>query len=255
MSLSVEPVPLLSDNYAYLLTDSATGKTAIVDPSEDQPVISLLAQRGLKLSFILNTHHHADHSGGNLGIKQATGAKVVGSAADAHRLPGLDIGLGDGESWSLGDSEARIILIPGHTSGHIAFWFRADDALFSGDTLFACGCGRMFEGNPKQMWGSLSRLRALPAATRVFCGHEYTQANARFAKSVDPKNPALARYAARVDQLRAEGKPTTGSTLGDEIEANPFLRADDPAMAEAMGMAGADPSDVFAAIRKAKDQF
>lgn len=255
MTLTVEPVPLLSDNYAYLLTDSATGKTAIVDPSEDQPVIRLLEKRGLKLDFILNTHHHADHSGGNLGIKAATGAKVVGSAADAHRLPGLDIGLGDGDSWVLGESEAKIILIPGHTSGHIAFWFRKDDALFSGDTLFACGCGRMFEGNPKQMWGSLSRLRALPAATRVFCGHEYTQANARFARSVDPNNPALARYSERVDRLRAEGKPSVGSTLADEIAANPFLRADDPAMAKAMGLTGADPSEVFAAIRQAKDRF
>ncbi|MBX6321677.1 MAG: hydroxyacylglutathione hydrolase, partial [Rhodospirillaceae bacterium] len=199
--------------------------------------------------------HHPDHSGGNLALKAATGATVVGPQADAARIPGIDVGVEEGRPFAFGAVEAQILFIPGHTRGHIAFWFPAAEALFCGDTLFSLGCGRMFEGTAPQMWASLGKLRALPDATRVYCGHEYTQANARFALTVDPDNPALRRRAAEVDRRRARGEPTIPSILGEEKAANPFLRADDPAVAAGVGLPGADPVRVFAEVRGRKDRF
>jgi hydroxyacylglutathione hydrolase len=254
-NLDIELVPLLRDNYAYLLRDRATAATAIVDPSEAAPVLRAAEARGWKLTHVLNTHHHPDHSGGNLELKAATGCKIVGPAPDRDRIPGIDIALGDGDSFALGRATARVIFIPGHTRGHVAFWFADDAALFCGDTLFALGCGRMFEGTAPQMWASLDRLRRLPPETRVYCGHEYTQSNARFALTIEPGNADLSARAKQVDALRAEGRPTIPSTMAEERATNPFLRADQPAVAAAVGLPGADPVAVFAEVRKRKDNF
>jgi len=253
--MQIALVPLLTDNYGYLLHDPASGATAIVDPSEAGPVLAAAEARGWRLSHILNTHHHADHSGGNLGLKQATGAAVVGPAPDRARIPGIDIALDEGGRFRLGDAEAEILFIPGHTKGHIAFHFRGERALFCGDTLFSLGCGRMFEGTAPMMWASLDKLRRLPAETRVFCGHEYTAANARFAVSIDPDNQALRRREREIAELRAQNRPTIPSTMGEERTANPFLRADDPALAAAVGLPDAPPAEVFGEIRRRKDNF
>jgi hydroxyacylglutathione hydrolase len=253
--MEIALVPLLTDNYGYLLHDPKSEETAIVDPSEATPVLEAAAARGWRLTHILNTHHHPDHSGGNLGIKQATGAKVVGPAPDRERIPGIDVALGEGERFRLGGAEAEVLFIPGHTKGHIAFHFAGERAVFCGDTLFSLGCGRMFEGTPPMMWASLDKLRRLPAETRIFCGHEYTEANARFAVSIDPANPTLRARERQVAELRRAGRPTIPSIMAEEREANPFLRADNPALAAAIGLPGAPAHDVFGEIRRRKDSF
>ncbi len=251
----IEIVPALSDNYVYIAHDAAGGATAVVDPAEAAPVIAALERRGLALTHILNTHHHFDHIGGNAELVERYGAPVIGPRADSARIPGLDVEVGDGDSYTVGAETARVFDVPGHTSGHIAFWFEESRALFCGDTLFALGCGRMFEGTPEQFWSSLDKLRALPDDTRVYCGHEYTQSNARFALSVDPDNEALQAASRRIDDLRSRGERTIPSALGEEKLANPFLRADDPAMQRLVGMEGAAPEAVFAEIRRRKDSF
>ncbi|HVJ52631.1 MAG TPA: hydroxyacylglutathione hydrolase [Aliidongia sp.] len=253
--LDIRLLPLLTDNYGYLLHDPASGEAAIVDPSEPEPVLAALAETGWTLKHILNTHHHGDHIGGNAALKAATGARIAGPAADRHRIPDLDIGLADGDTYRVGTRTLRTIEVPGHTSGHIALMFDEDRALFCGDTLFALGCGRMFEGTPQQMWRSLSTLRALPEETRVYCGHEYTQSNCRFAVTIEPGNQALAERAEEIARLRAEGRPTIPSTIGLERRTNPFLRADVPEVQAAIGMEGADPVAVFAELRRRKDSF
>jgi len=252
--LVIRQIPVLRDNYVYLLHDEASGATGVVDPSVAEPVLVQLAETGWRLTHILNTHHHPDHTGGNLEIKRATGAIVVGPRADRDRIPGIDVAVADGERYALGSETAEVFDVPGHTRGHIAYWFKNSRALFCGDTLFLMGCGRLFEGTPEQMWRSLGKLRRLPGETRVYCGHEYTQANARFALTVDPQNAALVARARRVDALRAEGKSTVPGTMADELATNPFLRADEPALQEAAGAPG-DPVATFAAIRRRKDVF
>lgn len=251
--LDIVRVPVLKDNYVWLV--KAGADLAVVDPAVDGPVEAVLAARGWRLTHILNTHHHNDHVGANLALKARHGCTIVGPRADRDRIPGLDVEVGEGETYALGGRQARVFDVPGHTRGHIAYWFEADGALFCGDTLFALGCGRLFEGTPAQMWDSLSKLRALPDDTRVHCAHEYTQSNARFALSVDPENAALRARARSVDEARARDEATVPSRLGDEKATNPFLRADDPVLARAMGLAGRPPAEVFAAIRAAKDRF
>ena len=253
--LEIVLVPALSDNYAYLAHDTETGDTAAIDPAEAPPVEDALKERGWKLTHILNTHHHADHTAGNAELKAAYGCPIVGPRSEQARISGMDVLLSEADSYAVGTQACKVFEVPGHTTGHIALWFETSAALFSGDALFVLGCGRMFEGTPEGFWNSLTKLRALPDATRVYCGHEYTQSNARFAVAIDPENAALKVRAAEIDALRAEGKPTIPSLLGQEKAINPFLRADDPAMQAAVGMSGGDPAAVFAEIRTRKDNF
>ncbi|MCR9254528.1 MAG: hydroxyacylglutathione hydrolase [Alphaproteobacteria bacterium] len=255
MGLDVRQISVLSNNYVYLVRETESGLVAIVDPAEDAPVRAALADLGWTPTHILNTHHHADHTGGNLTLKRDFGLTVVGPKADSGRIPGIDVALADGDSYAFGAATAKVFDTPGHTRGHIAYWFEADKALFSGDTLFALGCGRLFEGTPQQMWTSLQKLRALPDDTTVYCAHEYTQSNADFALSIDGDNAALKDYAADIKAKRAAGKPTVPSPLGLEKRTNPFLRADDPALAARVGLARADSTEVFREIRARKDSF
>lgn len=252
--LDIRLVPVLSDNYVYLAREPVSGAVAAVDPSVAGPVLQAAADLGWRITHILNTHHHPDHTGGNLEIKEMTGCTIVGPHADEARIPGIDVALSDGDEYALGDQVAQAFDVPGHTRGHIALWFAQSHALFSGDTLFLMGCGRLFEGTPDQMWNSLSKLRALPPETRVYCGHEYTLANARFAVTVEPANEALAARFTRVEALRSAGHATIPGTIGEERETNPFLRADQPSLQAMCGTPG-DPIATFAAIRRRKDNF
>ena len=251
--LTIEQIPALSDNYIHLLHDTATGATAVIDPAVAEAVLETLQTRGWTLTHVLNTHHHWDHTGGNEALKRETGAIIVGAAADAGRLPGLDREVQNGDTFALGSCTARIMAVPGHTRHHIAFWFADAEAVFPGDTLFSLGCGRLFEGTPEQMWNSLQLLRDLPDSTKVYCAHEYTLANAKFARTVDPDNPALHRRLAEVERLRAARRPTIPAVLGEEKAANPFLRADSQILQKALGLT--DPVQVFAEIRHRKDVF
>jgi hydroxyacylglutathione hydrolase len=240
MSITATPVPILSDNYAWLLRDS-TGATAIVDPADASPIIAAIEAAGGRLDIILLTHHHADHVADTDAVRARFGAPVVGAAADAHRLPRLDRAVAEGDTVALGDASARVIDTPGHTRGQINFFFAAGGVLLSGDTLFSLGCGRLIEGTAAEMFASLAKLKALPGDTLVCCGHEYTLSNARFALSVDAANPALQARVAEAEAQRAAGRPTVPSTMDSERAANPFLRAPDVAR--------------FAALRAAKDKF
>ncbi len=239
--ITAQPVPILSDNYAWLLRDSATGATAIVDPAETAPVAAAIDAAGGRLDMILLTHHHGDHVAGTDDIRARYGAKVVGAAADAHRLPKLDVAVKEGDSVALGDARAQVLETPGHTRGHISFYFPDGGVLLCGDTLFSLGCGRLLEGTAGEMFASLHKFAVLPPETLVCCGHEYTESNARFALHADPGNAALIAYAGKVKAMRAAGEPTLPSRLADELQANLFLRAKDAA--------------ALAELRSAKDKF
>jgi len=251
--LTIELVPCLKDNYAYIVSDAGQGVWAVVDPSESEPVIRALSER--KLTHILNTHHHPDHTGGNLALKARYEAKVVGPEKDAARIPGIDVGVSEEKPWMLGRHEARILEIPAHTKAHIAFYFADDGAVFTGDTLFAMGCGRLFEGTPEMMWASLSKLMALPDSTRVYCGHEYTLNNGRFALTLEPGNAELQSRMRFVESQRAQVKPTIPTVMGLEKRTNPFLRPGSPEIRKKLGMEAANDVDVFAEIRRRKDSF
>jgi hydroxyacylglutathione hydrolase len=253
--LIVHQIPCLKDNYGYLVRDSVSGLVASIDTPEVAPINAACAELGWKLTHVLNTHHHFDHAGGNLELKAQWGLTIVGPRADRDRIPGIDVEVGEGDVFALGAARAHVYDVPGHTRGHIAWHFADDGVAFVGDTLFALGCGRLFEGTPEQMWASLSKILAWPDATRLYCAHEYTQSNARFALSVEPDNAALQARARAIDALRAQGRPTVPSTLGEEKATNPFLRPDSPSLQRALGLAGAAAVDVFAETRRRKDRF
>ena len=253
--LEIHQIAVLNDNYVYLAHDTETGSTAVVDPAVGGPVLDSLVAKGWTLTHILNTHHHNDHTGGNLELKQQTGCIIVGPKADAERIPGIDVEVSDGDTYQIGNATAKVFDVPGHTRGHIAYWFSESDALFSGDTLFSMGCGRLFEGTPAQMVNSLAKFMALPDQTQIFCAHEYTQANGRFAISIEPGNEALQSRMIEVNSLRIAGKPTVPSTIGVEKDTNPFLRSSSEELQKTLGLVGGDLVDVFAETRKLKDNF
>ncbi len=255
MPLQIVTVPCLSDNYAYLMHDDATGATALVDAPEVDPIEAALAERGWRLTDILITHHHNDHIDGVDALRAAHGARVIGAARDVHRLPALDLAVADAETFTVCGTRVTALDVSGHTVGHIAFHVPDANAVFTADSLMALGCGRLFEGTAPQMWVSLSKLAALPDGTDVYSGHEYTAANARFALTIEPDNAALKARAEAVAQARAKGLPTVPSTLAEEKATNPFLRAALPALKDSLGMSGAADEDVFAAIRGRKDRF
>jgi len=253
--LEIVRIPVLQDNYVWLLRCPLTGQTGVVDPAEAAPVEAALAQRGWTLDWILNTHHHWDHTGANVELKARSGARIVGPARDAARIPGMDLGVDEGDRFDLGACPATVHFVPAHTAGDVAFHFPASRALFCGDTIFLMGCGRLLEGTPAMLWDAMLRLRALPGDTWVYCAHEYTVANARFALTVDPGNPALRARAQAVEAQRGRGEPTVPGLLCEERATNPFMRADDPALAAAVEMVGAPPAEVLGALRARKDRF
>jgi hydroxyacylglutathione hydrolase len=245
----------LNDNYGVLLHDPDSGATASIDAPEASAVEAALAAAGWRLTDILVTHHHADHTGGVAELKRRHGCRVTAPRGEKQPIPAVDRTVAEGDTVTVGGLAGHILDTPGHTLGHITYVFDADHIAFVGDTLFSIGCGRVIEGTAAMMWDSLLKLRALPDATRIFCGHEYTDANIRFALTVEPDNEALRARAGEVERLRAAGRPTIPSTIGAEKRANPFLRADVPSLAAAIGLAGHPAVDVFREIREQKNRF
>ena len=253
--LTILQLPVLNDNYIYLLHDPVSGETAAVDPAVAQPVLDVLNQKGWRLTTILNTHHHGDHVGGNLELKQKTGCTIIAPLSDQNRIPGIDRGIVEGDEITLGKHTARVISTPGHTSGHVVYHFAEDNTLFCGDTLFVMGCGRLFEGTAEQMWHSLQKLKTLPGLTQIYCAHEYTQANGRFALTVEPENTELQQRMEVINQMRAKHLPTVPSTIEQELATNPFFREDSLALQETIKMVNKKPVEVFAEVRRLKDSF
>lgn len=255
MPLQIITIPCLSDNYAYLLRETETGQVAVVDVPEAAPILGALKDLGWPLHQILITHHHADHIYGLDEVREATGAKVYGAAADKHRLPPLDFELSEGDSFELGNETCDVIDVSGHTVGHIAFLFNRAEVVFSADSLMALGCGRVFEGDFAMMWNTLLKFKALPDETLVYSGHEYTLSNAKFAITIEPDNTDLQNRITDIEKKRAGGIPTVPANIGLEKATNPFLRADLPEIKALVGMQGANDVDVFGEIRTRKDNF
>ena len=251
--LEIDLFPCRSDNFGVLLHDPVSGATASIDAPEEKPILDALARRGWTLTHILTTHHHGDHVEANLALKQRFGATITGPKRET--IPGIDRKVDEGDVFDFAGRRVEVIATPGHTLGHICFYLPEEKLLFAADTLFALGCGRVFEGTPAQMWGSLEKLAALPDETTVYFGHEYTLSNARFAKTVDPDNAALLARVAEIEALRAAGGFTAPTTIGLEKATNPFLRAGDPGIRRHLGMETASDAEVFAEIRGRKDRF
>jgi hydroxyacylglutathione hydrolase len=254
-SFMIEQFPCREDNFGVLVHDPASKLTAAIDAPDAAAIERALQRTGWRLTHILVTHHHGDHVEGIEALKARHGAKVVANRADAHRIPGVDLTVEPGQPFAFAERNAEIIDTPGHTVGHIAWHFPDEKVAFVGDTLFSLGCGRVIEGTMEQMWSSLDRLRRLPEDTRLYCGHEYTVANAKFALSVDPDNPALKARAAEAEAQRARGEATLPVTTGAERKANPFLRPDDKAIRQRLGMEAASDAEVFAELRQRKNRF
>lgn len=253
-NLKIHQFSCLQDNFGVLIHDEAAGLTASIDAPEEAAVRAALEETGWTLTHILVTHHHHDHVGGIDGLKSSFGARVVGPKKDAHRIPMLDEFVEEGDTYEFGNFPAKIFETPGHTSGHIIYWFENPGVLFAGDTLFSMGCGRLFENSPEEMWDSLQKIMKLPGDTEIYCGHEYTLSNGEFALTVDPDNDALRARVSAVKDLRAVGKPTLPTTLQQELDTNPFLRASDPAIRSHLGMESETDEKVFAEIRARKDR-
>jgi hydroxyacylglutathione hydrolase len=252
--LEIHQFPCLSDNYGVLIRDADRDVTAAIDAPDARAVAAALKEKGWRLTHILTTHHHGDHTAGNLPLKAETGCVIIGPRAEAAKIPGLDKSVGQGDTFSFGAHEVQVFDTPGHTAGHISYWLPADGVAFVGDTLFAIGCGRVIEGNAQMMWQSLQKLMALPKETAVYCGHEYTQANAKFALTIEPENEALQKRAKAVDQLRAAGKPTLPTSIGVELETNPFLRPHVAAIQKRLGLQGKPEWQIFGEIRERKNR-
>jgi hydroxyacylglutathione hydrolase len=253
-ALEIHQFPCLNDNFGVLIHDAATGMTASIDAPEADAVRKALAAKGWKLTHILVTHHHGDHTQGVMPLKSETGCKVIGPKGEATKIQGLDETVGGGDKLTFAGHAVEVIDTPGHTAGHITFWIPDEKVAFVGDTLFAVGCGRVIEGTPQMMWDSLARLAELPGDTVIYCGHEYTQSNAKFALSIEPENAALAARAKEIDELRAAGQPTLPTRLDRELETNPFLRPHIGAIRKRLGLEGAADWEVFAEIRERKNR-
>jgi len=246
--------PCLNDNYGYLIHDKASGQTAVVDTPDADEIIRQLQARDWQLTHILTTHHHWDHIDGHLTLKEHYDCQVVGPQANQADIPELDQTVVDHDRLQLGSLRIEVIATPGHTLGHVAYWLPELNAVFVGDTLFSLGCGRLFEGTPQQMWQSILRLRDLPDETAIYCGHEYTESNARFALTLEPDNQALLQRSAEVTELRSVGHPTIPTTVQQERLTNPFMRADQPELQQQLQMTGQPAAEVFAEVRRRKDQ-
>ncbi|MDC1476321.1 hydroxyacylglutathione hydrolase [Pelagibacteraceae bacterium] len=253
--MQITPIPCLTDNYAYIINDKNSGVVGVVDPSEAQPIISFLTKNKLKLNYILNTHHHYDHVGGNTELKKLYNSEVVGFVGDKHRIPGINIALGNNESWMFGDLSVKILHIPGHTLGHICFFFEKEKIAFTGDTLFSLGCGKIFEGNHKQMLDSLNKIKKLPKNTKIYCGHEYTYKNAEFCMKYDPNNKDLKKKFEIIKKLRFDNLPTIPAILEEELKSNIFLRCDQNDLKVKLNMKNDEDYKVFRIVRDLKDVF
>ena len=253
--MQVTPISCLTDNYAYIIHDDNFKTVGVVDPSEAKPIISFLKKKNLKLNYILNTHHHFDHIGGNIELKKIYNAKIVGFLGDKHRISGIDIALRNNENWSFGNSTVKVFHIPGHTLGHICFFFEKEKIVFTGDTLFSLGCGKIFEGNHEQMLTSLNKIKQLPKDTMIYCGHEYTYKNAEFCMKYDSDNIDLKKKFEKIKKLRSQNLPTIPSSLEDEIKSNIFLRCDQNVLKIKLNMKNQEDSKVFKKVRDLKDSF
>jgi hydroxyacylglutathione hydrolase len=255
MALMIEQFFCRTDNFGVLIHDPDSDVTASIDAPELGPIMEHLARKHWRLSHIFTTHHHGDHTEANLALKAATGCTITGPLGEREKIPGIDTTVEEGDSFPFGTFDVRVIETPGHTLGHIAYWIPAAGVAFVGDTLFAIGCGRVIEGTPGMMWNSLTKLMALPDDTDIYCGHEYTQANARFALTIEPDNADLVDRAHKVDGRRAAGQPTLPTTMLLEKRTNPFLRVNEPEIRKRLRMKDASPTEVFAEIRGRKDRF
>ncbi|MCO5070054.1 MAG: hydroxyacylglutathione hydrolase [Rhizobiaceae bacterium] len=255
MTIHIDQFTCRADNFGVLIHDDQSGETALIDAPEESSILEAVARTGWKPTVILTTHHHIDHVEANLSLKQKFNLKIIGPKAEADKIPGIDEQVKEGDVIKFGGEDIRVIETPGHTAGHISFYLPSSGVAFTADTLFALGCGRLFEAPPPVMYNSLKKLAALPRETVVYCGHEYTLSNAKFALTIDPENPKLKERAKEIEKLRGEGKATLPTTIGEELDTNPFLRWADPAIRKHLGMESATDAEVFAEIRKRKDNF
>ena len=253
--MQITTISCLTDNYAYIINDSDSKTVGVIDPSEASPIITFLKKKNLKLNYILNTHHHFDHIGGNVELKKKYNAQVVGFDGDKHRIPGIDITLKDNEKWNFGNSLVKILHIPGHTLGHICFFFENEKIAFTGDTLFSLGCGRIFEGDHKQMLTSLNKIKELPQDTKIYCGHEYTYKNAEFCMKYDKDNINLKKKFEIIKKLRSKNLPTVPTSLKDELNSNIFLRCDQNELKIKLNMKNQEDFKVFEKVRDLKDVY
>jgi hydroxyacylglutathione hydrolase len=253
-TLQIHQFPCLSDNFGVLIRDADAGVTASIDAPDATAVARELKEKGWTLTHILTTHHHLDHTGGNAALKAETGCTIIGPRNEAAKIPGIDRQVAEGDTFAFGSHQVQVLDTPGHTAGHISYVIPAAKVAFVGDTLFAIGCGRVIEGNAQMMWQSLQKLMALPKDTTVYCGHEYTQANAKFALTIEPDNAALMKRAKEVDAMRAASKATLPTTIGVELETNPFLRPHVPAIQKRLGMEGRPEWEIFGEIRERKNR-